>query len=74
MLLLYLQDEKEAYLCLLYIMLENNWRELYVTGMQRLIELVQELSKRIEAEVPAVHKHFKYYEVSFYSVESAQIK
>ncbi len=58
MLLLQLNDEKLAYLCLLYIMYENNWRELYVPGMEKLFAMINKLSRRLEKTEPDVYAHF----------------
>lgn len=64
MLLLHLEDERLAYLCFLYVMFENNWRELYTPNMKRLHSLIDELTLRLKKRVPAVYEHFRKQDVS----------
>eukprot|EP00826_Nyctotherus_ovalis_P001055 TRINITY_DN10120_c0_g4_i2.p1 TRINITY_DN10120_c0_g4~~TRINITY_DN10120_c0_g4_i2.p1 ORF type:complete len:132 (+),score=31.87 TRINITY_DN10120_c0_g4_i2:579-974(+) len=63
-LLLYIKDERLAYLCLLHIMFKFNWRRIYLSNMVELVRLIRVLNKRLEKEVPAVYKHFRKYEVN----------
>ena len=66
-LMICLKDEKDAYLCLLYIMYKFNWRRIYMSDMKELLILIDVLVNRIKDEVPSVYDHFIKYEVSQYS-------
>jgi len=63
MLIIQLKNEKLAYLSLLHIMVENNWRALYISGMERLLVMIEKLNERLELEVPEVYTHFKTHQV-----------
>ena len=64
--LLYMEDEADAFCLLADILNKFHWRKLYVNGMPKLTECISNLEKRIKNELPKIYKHFIENELNMY--------
>ena len=48
--------DEEVFWVFVHIMLEKGWRRVYMDGTPKLMELLQELEKRMEKELPVLYK------------------
>ena len=59
MILIHVKDEQDAFWCLVYIMVEHNWREIFTEETPKLIELLEEVDEHMKKKFPKFVKHMK---------------
>ena len=57
------QFENKVFWIFVFINFEFNWRLVYKNGTPKALSLVRILDKRIEQEVPEIHKRMKYFDI-----------
>jgi len=57
MLLQHVDDEEDTFWCLIYIMFELNWREIFDSNSSKIIDLLAEMNVLLEKNHAAVHAH-----------------
>jgi len=70
MLIYIVKNEERAFLILMHIMYNQDWRLTYMEGMEKLMSLVKWFSKEVKYRVPNVYNHLKQLEIDFYGVFS----
>lgn len=59
MLLMHVQDEEKVFWCLLYLLNRKNWRMVYMEEMPKLMEIIDTVGHKLEADFPNIDAHLK---------------
>ena len=59
MILTHVKDEQDAFWCLVFIMVEHNWREIFNVETPKLIELLEDVDINLKKKFPKLCKHIQ---------------
>lgn len=57
MLLMHIQDEEKVFWCLVFILHRNQWRNIYMDEMPKLLEIIDALDSKLRQDFPHISQH-----------------